>query len=148
MPDSDVTPTPAYADVREAVAWLCDKFGLVERLRVGNHRAQLSFGSGAVIVTELPPGAARASHGHGLLVRAPDADGHHARAAARGALILHAPESRPYGERQYTAADLGGHVWTFSQTVADADPATWGGVPAADASQCPHPSPAPDFPLP
>lgn len=32
------------------------------------------------------------------------------------------------GERQCTAVDPGGHVWTFSQTVADIDPGTWGGV--------------------
>jgi hypothetical protein len=24
--------------------------------------------------------------------------------------------------------DLGGHVWTISQTVADVHPQTWGGV--------------------
>jgi uncharacterized glyoxalase superfamily protein PhnB len=145
MPDSDVIPTLAYADVGEAVAWLCDKFGLGERLRIGDHRAQLSFGSGAVVVTQLPPGAARASHGHGLMVRVPDADRHHAHAAGRGARILHAPQSQPYGERQYTAEDLGGHVWTFSQTIADIDPATWGGVLVADASLRRHPSPAPDL---
>jgi hypothetical protein len=23
---------------------------------------------------------------------------------------------------------LGGHVWTFSQSIADVDPASWGGV--------------------
>lgn len=33
----------------------------------------------------------------------------------------------PYGERQYTVQDLGGHAWTFSQTLADVDPASWGG---------------------
>jgi hypothetical protein len=24
--------------------------------------------------------------------------------------------------------DPGGHIWTFSQTIADVDPAAWGGV--------------------
>jgi uncharacterized glyoxalase superfamily protein PhnB len=32
-----------------------------------------------------------------------------------------------YGERQYTVEDPGGHRWTFSQSVADVDPADWGG---------------------
>jgi uncharacterized glyoxalase superfamily protein PhnB len=32
------------------------------------------------------------------------------------------------GERQYSAEDLGGHVWTFSQSIADVDPASWGGI--------------------
>jgi hypothetical protein len=29
--------------------------------------------------------------------------------------------------RQYLAADLAGHRWTFSETLADVDPASWGG---------------------
>jgi hypothetical protein len=34
----------------------------------------------------------------------------------------------PYGERQYTAEDLGGHRWTFSQSIADVAPEEWGGL--------------------
>ncbi len=30
-------------------------------------------------------------------------------------------------ERQYSALDIGGHRWTFSQSVVDSDPASWGG---------------------
>jgi uncharacterized glyoxalase superfamily protein PhnB len=33
----------------------------------------------------------------------------------------------PYGERQYSAVDVGGHHWTFSESIADVDPADWGG---------------------
>jgi hypothetical protein len=33
-----------------------------------------------------------------------------------------------YGERQYTAADPAGHQWTFSETLDDVDPASWGGT--------------------
>jgi uncharacterized glyoxalase superfamily protein PhnB len=32
-----------------------------------------------------------------------------------------------FGERQYTAEDLAGHHWTFSQALSDVDPASWGG---------------------
>ena len=38
------------------------------------------------------------------------------------------PTDYPYGERQYNAEDIGGHRWTFSQSIADVDPAEWGGV--------------------
>ena len=38
------------------------------------------------------------------------------------------PRTTPYGERQYTAEDPGGHHWTFSQSIADVDPASWGGT--------------------
>ena len=45
---------------------------------------------------------------------------------AAGAEIVSPPSDYPYGERQYSAIDLGGHRWTFSQTIADSDPASWG----------------------
>jgi len=47
---------------------------------------------------------------------------------ARGAEILQAPTDHPYGERQYRAEDITGHVWTFSESIADVDPASWGGT--------------------
>jgi uncharacterized glyoxalase superfamily protein PhnB len=64
---------------------------------------------------------------HGMLVRVPDADAHCARARAHGARITQEPEDHVFGERQYCAIDCGGHTWTFSQSIADVDPATWGG---------------------
>jgi len=54
IPRSTVIPVLIYPDVREAVDWLGRAFGLVERVRIGeNHRAQLSFGEGAVIVGDV-----------------------------------------------------------------------------------------------
>jgi uncharacterized glyoxalase superfamily protein PhnB len=61
------------------------------------------------------------------MVRVADVDAHHARATAKGARVLGTPTDYPYGERQYSALDLGGHRWTFSQSIADIDPASWGG---------------------
>ena len=40
------------------------------------------------------------------------------------------PADYPYGERQYTAADLDGNHWTFSETIADVAPEEWGGTTA------------------
>ena len=51
VPPSTVIPVLVYDDVAQASTWLCDVFGFTERLRIGNHRAQLIFGDGAVIVT-------------------------------------------------------------------------------------------------
>jgi uncharacterized glyoxalase superfamily protein PhnB len=63
-----------------------------------------------------------------VLVRVPDAAAHHERAAAAGARIISEPTDFPYGERQYNAEDSGGHLWTFSESIADVDPAQWGGT--------------------
>ncbi len=124
MPRGTVIPELAYPDVREAVEWLCRSFGFAERLRIGDHRAQLSFGDGSVVVIGRGAEAGVSS----VMVRVADVDRHHAHARQLGVRIVSPPTDHPYGERQYTAADLGGHRWTFSQTIADVDPAAWGGT--------------------
>jgi uncharacterized glyoxalase superfamily protein PhnB len=53
-------------------------------------------------------------------------DEHFARAKAAGAVILKEPQDMPFGVRQYTAKDIGGHWWTFSQNIRDVDPSEWG----------------------
>ena len=58
-------------------------------------------------------------------------DRHHDRAAAHGARILRPPTTYPYGERQYTVEDPGGHIWNFTQPVANVRPEEWGGVSGA-----------------
>ena len=125
VPDAQVIPELPYDDVGEASEWLCAAFGLQERLRIGGHRAQLVFGDGAVIAIEREEGDTSTSS---VLVRVEDANGHHDRAAQQGARIVRPPQDYPYGERQYTAEDLGGHRWTFSESIADVDPASWGGT--------------------
>jgi uncharacterized glyoxalase superfamily protein PhnB len=47
------------------------------------------------------------------------------RARAHGARVLMEPTDMQYGERQYNAEDPFGHQWTFSETLADADPSEW-----------------------
>ena len=131
IPSAAVIPVLIYPDVREAVAWLSSAFGFVERLQIGeNHRSQLSVGEGAVIVGDVrhdrrPPREGESTHS--VVVRVDDVNAHCARARAHGAQILMEPTDFEYGERQYTAADLAGHQWTFSETLDDVDPATWGG---------------------
>ena len=61
-----------------------------------------------------------------LLVRVDDVDAHYEHAKQRGARILQPPATHPFGERQYTAEDLAGYRWTFSQSVADVKPEEWG----------------------
>ena len=138
MPSCTVIPELTYDDVTEAIDWLCDRFGFVERWHAGDHRAQLSIGKCTVAITE--PRTSNVRPGpRDVLVRVPDAAAHHERARARGARIIREPTDFPYGERQYTAEDLAGHHWTFSQSIADVAPEEWGGTsgPALYAGRFP-----------
>jgi uncharacterized glyoxalase superfamily protein PhnB len=130
MPPGTVIPVISYPDVRAAARWLCATFGFVERLRIADHRLQMRLGDASVI---LSLGRARdvvqsvAETTHSIIVRIDDVDAHYQRAKSAGAVILHEPQIFPYGEKQYSAEDLNGHVWVFSQSMADVDPADWGG---------------------
>ena len=143
MSPGTIIPELVYADVGAAVVWLCNAFGFTERLRIGTHRSQLCFDDGSVIVVGRPtsqaadlPGVTKSAPphgseiGHSVMVRVEDADGHYEHARQCGARIIHPPTDYPYWERQYTAEDLAGHRWTFSQSIADVDPTEWGGVPS------------------
>ena len=128
IPDAIVIPELAYKDVLVAAKWLCDTFGFQERLRIANHRVQLLVGTGAVVVTERQGDLERADFSHSVLVRIENVDQHYAKVAAMHVKIIRPPQSYPFGERQYTVEDFEGHVWTFSQTIDDVDPASWGGL--------------------
>jgi uncharacterized glyoxalase superfamily protein PhnB len=124
------------------VQWLCKTFGFVERWTAGSHRAQLAFAEGAIVVTEQRTGTGWADQPdwveyrapgsspicHTVMVRVEDVDAHFEHTRGCGARILHPPTDYPYGERQYEVEDLGGHCWTFSQTIADVEPEEWGGT--------------------
>jgi uncharacterized glyoxalase superfamily protein PhnB len=125
MPPGPVIPELPYADVPAAARWLCNAFGFTERLRIGSHRIQLHVGGGAIVVVEA--GADSNAVGCRVMVPVSDVDAHYERARAAGAKVLDEPTTYPFGERQYSVVDIGGHRWTFTQTVADSDPVTWGG---------------------
>jgi len=127
MPSSTVIPVLAYPDVRQAVEWLCRVFGFTERLRIGDHRAQLAFGEGAVVVAGASDARRPGGSGVSLMVRVSNVDAHFEYARDAGATVLRAPASFQYGERQYTVTDCGGYVWTFSESVDDVPPSAWGG---------------------
>jgi uncharacterized glyoxalase superfamily protein PhnB len=129
MPPGTIIPELAYPDVREAAAWLCRAFGFRERLRIADHRVQLTLEDASVVAIELPPDQAGDAPlaTHGILVRVFDARTHHDRAKDAGARIISPPTDYPFGERQYSALDPAGHRWTFSESIDDVDPGDWGG---------------------
>ena len=73
-----------------------------------------------------PPRAGEVTHR--VMVRVDDAAAHCERARSNGATILMEPTDFEYGERQYAAEDLAGHRWTFTETLDDVAPESWGGV--------------------
>ena len=135
VPSATVVPVLIYPDVRAAVRFLEEAFGFKERLQIGeDHRSQLSFGDGALIVGDVrhdrvPPRPGESTSS--VLVRVEDARAHCEHARAHGATITMEPTDFEYGERQYHAEDLAGHHWTFSETLADVAPEEWGGITVA-----------------
>jgi len=125
IPNCTVIPELGYPDVAEAARWLCDAFGFTLRIRIANHRVQLNVGDGAVVVTESPEPNVLS---HSVMVRVENVDEHHQRATQHNARIVRPPTDYPFGERQYTAQDLVGRNWTFTQSIADVAPEEWGGT--------------------
>ncbi len=135
VPSSCVIPVLAYRDVRLAVEWLERVFGFKERLRIAEHRSQMTFRDSAVIVGEyiqkdsppdFPP-SKLASQYHSIIVRVPDVNSHYEHSKNCRAEILQTPIDHIYGEREYIVRDIGGHRWVFIETINDVDPAEWGG---------------------
>ncbi len=100
------------------------------RLTVGSHRVQLNVGDGSgrySAKNDSEEENAPLGIGHSVTVRAENADAHCTCAREHGARVTQAPVTYPYGERQYTAVDIAGHLWTFSQSAKDVHPSVWGG---------------------
>ena len=135
-PRAAVVPILVYEDVAAAIDWLCDAFGFTERLRAAGpggvvSHAQLAVAEGALMLGRpggefRPPRPGEVSQY--VVVHVEDVERHYEHARQRGARILKEPTDMPFGERQYTAEDPGGHRWTFSQSIADVAPEEWGGM--------------------
>jgi len=141
-PRASVVPVLVYEDVGAALDWLCATFGFKERLRVatpaGALHAQLDVAEGAIMLGRQgaefrPPRPSEVSQY--VSVHVEDVDAHFERCREHGARILKPPANMPFGERQYTVEDPGGHRWTFSQSIADVAPEEWGATPASEADQ-------------
>jgi uncharacterized glyoxalase superfamily protein PhnB len=117
----DVYPTLTYRDVRAALDWLANAFGLEPRVFDGGsedevHHAALMHGEGMVLVESERPEDLHGSHsGQGwVYVAVEDVDGHYERAKAAGVRVLNEPHDAIEGaQRGYSARDLEGNLWTF-----------------------------------
>jgi uncharacterized glyoxalase superfamily protein PhnB len=122
VPPCTVIPVLIYPDPGVAAAWLSAAFGFRVRLRIANHRVQMTAGDGCFTIAE---GDATPNRSHIVQVRVEDVDGHCERARRHGVVILTEPATHSYGERQYNAQDFHGHRWDFTQTVEDVAPEEW-----------------------
>ncbi len=129
-PPGPVVPVLVYENVPKAIEWLCGAFGFEERLRTPPepdgtiHHAQLAVGQGSVMLNGGRGGTQ--SHSGSVLVYVQDVDAHFERAKTFGAKIVKPPVTAAFGERQYSAEDLAGYQWAFSQSIADVKPEDWG----------------------
>src|SRR6266550_9014182 len=96
-PNTAVIPVLYYPDVREAVEWLTTALPFTERLRIGDHRCQLSYSGGAVVVAkpgghaDAAPSTLQGSGAHSIMLRVTDIDVLFARAKAARARVLAEP---------------------------------------------------------
>ena len=126
-----------YADPMAALDWLEKAFGFERSMVITDAEgklahAEMSFGDGYIMVgwqwadfvaTPADVGGKNTQNIHVHLDQ--DIDAHCARAEAAGAAVLQPPQDQFYGDRTYRARDIGGHVWTFGQTVKVMAPEEW-----------------------
>jgi len=133
-PGATVVPVLVYEDVGKAIDWLCGAFGFEERLRAERPEgrvvhAQLSIGDGAVMMgaagAEFRPPRPNEVNQY-VLVHVEDVEQHFEHVKRFGCRIVHPPADMPFGERVYSAEDLAGYCWAFSQSIADVAPEAWG----------------------
>lgn len=120
-----------YRDLRAALAYLVDVFGLGPgELSLGGDgepvHGEVEAGNGIVwlhpeseefgLASPLSTGRATAT----MAVMVDDVDAHHDFALERGAAVVYAPTDQPYGFREYGARDCEGGLWSFMQPLPDA----------------------------
>ncbi len=125
VPPCPLIPVLHYPDPNAAAEWLGKAFNFTIRLRIANHRIQMRAGEGCFTIAE---GTVVPNHSIIVQVRVENVGTHCERARQVGARILTEPTDHMYGERQYNAEDFYGHRWDFTETLADVDPESWGGI--------------------
>lgn len=120
-----IIPILVYDDIAAAHDFLVDTFGFTTG---GLHRgddgqvvhAEVSLGGEAirlhrVVADQGLRSAAEFGAATGMLnVFVEDVDAHHARTVAAGATVLYPPTDQTYGQREYTATDPEGRIWSFA----------------------------------
>jgi uncharacterized glyoxalase superfamily protein PhnB len=132
VPADIILPHLVYKDVPAALAWLKTAFGFTEHYRWGSPErlgAQVHLGDAWIMVGSVQGVAVSPQAGgwiRALTVFVDDVDAHFEQAKRAGARIVEDLHETVYGERQYAAEDLEGHLWLFSRHARDVSPEEWG----------------------
>ena len=127
MPENIIIPVIDYPDIDEAIKWLTEKFGFKLRLKIGSHRAQLYVQQGAAIVVKKNNKNYPDTTNISIMIRILDINTFYNRIKQSEVNIINELTDYPFGESQFTIKDYNGYVWTFSETISDQEPESWGG---------------------
>lgn len=114
-------PAIKYDDAPMALNWLKSAFGFephaVHKDDAGNIvHAEMKKGEAMIMFGgKQPPDKANpwCTEPVGVYVCVDDIDAHYAKAKATGAEIVRPLSDTPYGAREYSVRDCGGHLWSF-----------------------------------
>ena len=127
MTASSIIPGLVYNDAPAAIEWLCKAFGFKKHLVVLDngvvHHAELTLGKAMVML-----GSVKNGNAYSKLVRSPkelefqsqspylvvdDPDSIYASAKRNCAHMVIDISDKDHGGRDFTCADLEGHLWSF-----------------------------------
>ncbi|NIK77737.1 putative glyoxalase superfamily protein PhnB [Paenibacillus castaneae] len=135
VPTDSILPHLYYENMDDALAWLIKMFGFVEHFRFALpdgqlHGVMMHHGDAWIMLKNSgPTQTSPAKNGvntQSLSVFLDDVEEHYRHAKSSGAQIVEELFNTEYGERQYSALDLEGHLWTFSKHIRDVSPDSWG----------------------
>ena len=134
VPTNILLPHLVYQDVAPAIIWLGKAFGFVEHFRYGNPAhpdgAQIHRGDAWIQLTTPRENSGTPNSLGGrtqsLTIFVDDITQHYRHSISQRVKIVEELNETVYGERQYAAEDLEGHLWIFSQHAKDLSPADWG----------------------
>jgi uncharacterized glyoxalase superfamily protein PhnB len=136
VPVDTVLPHVSYRDLPTAIDWLVKHFSFVEQYHYTDSTngaiagAQLRLANAYVMAHAAKANASTpAELGYNLqslTIFLDDVDAHCRKVRAAGVRLVEQLHETVYGELQYAALDLEGHLWIFSQHSKDLTPDQWG----------------------
>jgi uncharacterized glyoxalase superfamily protein PhnB len=137
VPVDTVLPHVSYRDLPTAIDWLVKHFGFVEQYHYTDSStgkisgAQLRLSNAYIMAhpAKVPTAATPAelsSNLQSLTIFFDDVGAHYRKVKSTGIRLVEQLHDTVYGELQYAAQDLEGHLWIFSQHAKDLSPDQWG----------------------